>query len=263
MRYALKLSWLAPLLAIACGGSTAADLFNDAARGGASGADNNGGASAQGGTVTSSGGNASGGASAQGGSSAVSGGANAHGGSTDGGGSANGGDSANGGNSVTGGSDVGGAATSGGSGTAGAGTQGGSSAGGAAAGGTGAGGTPAGGTSSQAGGTTGAGGMTSVQMCEQMRSMLSTLLTEAQRCSLALNAMQCTGFVDSECGCQVPVNNPDSPATKAYTTAVASYKSSCSFACPAIACVKPTAARCSSSGSGSQGRCVTFNGPVP
>jgi hypothetical protein len=89
-----------------------------------------------------------------------------------------------------------------------------------------------------------------------MQTKLSSLLTEAQACSNAANAKQCTGFVGNECGCSVPVNNPSSQATTAYTDLVARLNKECPIVCAAALCAKPTSAMCSSQSTQAQGHCV-------
>jgi adenosyl cobinamide kinase/adenosyl cobinamide phosphate guanylyltransferase len=92
--------------------------------------------------------------------------------------------------------------------------------------------------------------------CATMRSKLSSLLTEAQVCSVAANAKQCTGFVENECGCPVPVNKPESEVTAQYTDLVARLNKECSTICAAVLCVEPTSATCSTQGSQAMGHCV-------
>jgi hypothetical protein len=89
-----------------------------------------------------------------------------------------------------------------------------------------------------------------------MRNELSSLLAQAQVCNDAMNALPCTGFVDSECGCPVPVNNPKSEATAAYVDLVARLNKECSILCPAVLCVRPTRAVCSTLGGEIVGHCV-------
>jgi hypothetical protein len=185
-----------------------------------------------------------------------------------------GGESATGGgNTTTGGTlDEGGAASNGGtSGDTGGSLSTGGVASGAPAGGTGgkgsgATGGTAGNTGTSGGAATGgaatggkpsSGGSTGGSNCVAMRTELSALLTEAQACNLSANAQQCTGFVDSECNCPVPVNSPKSDATQAYVDAVAVYKKACSPICAAVLCVKPTYATCSRLGTQSGGHCVS------
>ena len=45
----------------------------------------------------------------------------------------------------------------------------------------------------------------------------------------------CTVTVQGTC-CPIAVNDPDSNETKAYLAKLATYKASCHYACPAIAC---------------------------
>jgi len=80
--------------------------------------------------------------------------------------------------------------------------------------------------------------------CEKRISELADRLAAAQKCSNGGNS--CSGFVDNECGCQVPVNNPTSSATKAYQTAVENV-AGC-IACTEQACPSSDGAYCNSRG---------------
>jgi len=110
-------------------------------------------------------------------------------------------------------------------------------------------------------GSTGGAGTGGSTSCASLREKLSGLLSEAQACTRAANAEQCVGFVTSECGCSVPVNNPRSEPARAYTELVARLKKECSAVCTAVLCIRPSSATCSSSGQGAA-RCVA-NGLNP
>jgi hypothetical protein len=162
-----------------------------------------------------------------------------------------------GGSPSTGGAESGGRSGAGAGGLAVGGSAGASA--GAPAGGTGGKGSGAtGGTVSQ-GGTGGrsTGGSGGTASCTSLRNQLSSALAEAQACNpSAANALQCTGFVESECGCPQAVNNPKSEAATTYTDLVARLKKECPSICAAVLCARPTSATCSSQGPQNSGRCV-------
>lgn len=113
----------------------------------------------------------------------------------------------------------------------------------------GAGGAGAGAGGKATGGRGGRGGAD----CQMRLKQIADKLTAAQACDRA-DDENCLGFVDDECGCPVPVNNPESAATKAYRAAIED-AAGC-IACTALLCVEPNGARCQDSGPG-DGHCVT------
>jgi hypothetical protein len=61
--------------------------------------------------------------------------------------------------------------------------------------------------------------------------------------------------VEDLCGCQVPVNQPESDATARYLAALEATKG-CSILCAAVICLEPTSATCVRTSAGSSaGRC--------
>ena len=250
----LSLRRLSPLLSLlgasaivlACGGANDTDFgSDDGSRGGSSG---EGGSSTGGigqggsaGTASGSGGSSQGGSS-QGGSS--------QGGSSQGGSQ---GGSSQGGSDPTGGSS--GNASGGASGTA----TGGGMTGGMA--GTGSGGTLGGTGPGGSGGASGraGGGGTGGNNCAAIIASAQAALVAAQVCNPALSTPKCTGTVEDLCGCTVPVNDPDSTATKSYLTQREAALR-CGVPCLAIPCQEPTTPMCGIGGVTSrivaQARCV-------
>ena len=240
----------------ACGGSTN-ELFTPS-----------GGADSTGGTSTNTAGSSAiGGHSTTGGSSSSAGsnasaGTNANGGSNAAGGHANGGDTSVGGNGNAGTSgNTGGSGNAGGTGGSNsAGTDAGGNAGTSSAG-TSSGGS--GGSSAGAGGSnsagTGAGGNPS---CQDLMALAESQLAAARACDNSHNAMQCTGKVNTTCGCQVPVESNDSDETKAYLATLKRFQDKpCIIACTELACLPISHAQCQSQGQ-SGGMCVAVAGPV-
>ena len=91
-----------------------------------------------------------------------------------------------------------------------------------------------------------------------LQDAVTHALETAQVCNLAQNATSCSGFMNDECGCKVPVNDPDSKAAQDYKDAVDAL-GSCAV-CTAALCKNPGNAECHSTTGGSiQGRCVTGN----
>ncbi|HEX6273361.1 MAG TPA: hypothetical protein VFZ53_09980 [Polyangiaceae bacterium] len=221
--------FVATTAAVACGGASDTNF------------DSGDGSAAEGGTAGASSGGSSQGGSAQGG---TSGSASGSGGSSRGGdssgGSQNGG-SATGG-SATGGSATGGSATGGDSGSASGGSAtGGTDAGGGTAGAPGGAGPGGGGGMS---GSAGSGG----QDCTTIVSNAQLALRSAQACNLAISSrQQCQGRVEDLCGCTVPVNDPESTATKSYL-AQRDAAIRCGVACLAIECPAPTTPMCAYQG---------------
>jgi hypothetical protein len=230
-RYCVWSSFVALTVLVACGGSSADDLykgdgFGTVLRGGGS-------AVSSGGAVVV----ASGGAPTVGGAGSSSGGVS----SSSGGVSSTGGTATSTGGSASGG--LAGAAHGGSGGTL---SSGGSSLGGAAG---------KGGTGGVAGtGGSGSGG-SSGKTCDQLLAPLPDLLSAAQACTTS-SATACNGFVKNHSECMVAVNETGSAATKAYTDAVAELKSQCGLLCTGVVCATVTAASCITSGTGSAGHCL-------
>jgi hypothetical protein len=213
---------LAATVVAACGG--ASDTNFDSGDGSADGATSG---SSSGGS--SQGGSGQGGASGSGGSSQ--------------GGSSTGGSSTGG--SSTGGSSTGGAQNGGSSGSASGGSATGGVAGTDAGGGTA--GAPGGAGPGGAGGMSGSAG-SGGQNCTTIVTNAQAALRAAQVCNLAISSQrQCQGTVEDLCGCTVPVNDPDSAATKSYL-AQREAAVRCGVPCLAIVCQEPTNAMCAYQG---------------
>ena len=155
-----------------------------------------------------------------------------------------------GGSSGDGGSSSAGATQAGGSGgidsaAGSAGSVAGSAGAGAGSGGAGSGGAAGG----------GGGELT----CTKLFAQATKQLEAAQTCSLAANAMQCTGEVNNLCGCEVPVQRDNSAETQAYLATLKQIeKQKCTQVCPAIACFPVSFARCKANSPGSTGgTCVS------
>jgi hypothetical protein len=182
----------------------------------------------------------------EGGTAGSSQGGSAQGGS---GGSTEGG-SSQGGSSGTGGSSQGGAGQGGSEGGT---TSGGTSAGGSPSGGN-AGTTPIGGTGNVSGtgqggssGASGRGGSGGGGDCDSIVAEAQAALQAAQVCDPLVDGPKCTGTVEDLCDCTVPVNNPDSEATKNYLR-LREPAIACGVPCLAIVCQEPTTATCGSGG---------------
>lgn len=111
-----------------------------------------------------------------------------------------------------------------------------------------------GGIAGMSGSASGGRGGRSSTDCDKRLSDVADRLAAAQKCSLAMDATSCTGFVENECGCKVPVNNASSSATKAYLTAVDNALSC--VACTDQACPNANNAYCKRSGDGLDGVCT-------
>ena len=205
------------------------------------------------------GGHSSGGSSSSAGSNG-SAGTSSTGGSNAAGGHANGGNTSVGGNGNAGNGDTGGSGNAGGMGgsnSAGAGGNAGTSSAGTSSGG--AGGSSAGAGGSNTAGTGGGGGNPS---CQDLMALAESQLAAARACDNSHNAMQCTGKVNTTCGCQVPVESNDSDETKAYLATLKRFQDKpCVIACTALACLPIQHAQCQSQGQ-SGGMCVAVTGPV-
>jgi hypothetical protein len=135
---------------------------------------------------------------------------------------------------------------------AGAGVSGGGSAGdgggssGTAGSASGSGGAGSGGDGGKAGG--GKGGVD----CDDLLLNLNETLEEAQACTSGRQA--CRGFVDDECGCPVPVNDPDSELTSHYLVLLEEIERSCDVSCPA--CEQPVDSTCLMPIIGNRGSCT-------
>jgi len=258
-----------------CGGEDQGGLFSPAgvATGEAGASIGSSGSNASAGRSSSSGGSASAaGASALGGngSGAMAGaggpsgtaGSSSHGGNgsagSSAGGNSNGGANNGGSGGMSAGASSGGAnnagASNGGSGGASNGGSSGASGGaGASNGGTSNGGTSNGGTSN--GGTSNGGGG-GAPTCQDLLTTAADQLDAARACDNSGNVVQCTGEVNTTCGCEVPVESNDSAETKAYLATLAQIQEQhCVQACPALACVVAAHAQCKSQG-GSGSMCV-------
>ena len=103
----------------------------------------------------------------------------------------------------------------------------------------------------------GAGGAPDME-CTMLANELRTLLEKAQACDRSVNATQCRGFVDVQCGCAVPVNDPGSPETHAYEQALQRLQKRCPIACADI--IEPIcegqAAICNAERGARAGRCI-------
>lgn len=275
MARSVPLSLLFPGLAAlaffnGCGGAADPDLFSSGAEGGAlSGKGGGGVVAGSSSTVAGSGSSMSGG-SAGGASSAGASSSGASGGSASGGSSSagQGGSSvagaSNGGTSGSGhaGANTGGSSGSGHGGAGGAPHAGaGGGAGGAAAAGAGSGGSAgaSAGSGGTAGGNAGSGGDPS---CAQLFNQAEKQLEAARGCNIAMNVEQCTGKVNSTCGCPVPVQRSDSAATKAYQATLKQIdKKNCAPQCAALACYPLVNAQCKVPGGSTAGLCTAANPP--
>jgi len=219
----------------ACGGVTDPHLFGPSNNAGASGTLSHGGASPAGGDSARAGAD-KGGTSSSGGTAAA-GADSTEAGATDGG-------SANAGSSNAG---VGGVAQAGTGGSAGA-SRGGN---GGNAGGGGKGGSAGSSPNAGSGGSDG-------ETCQTLLAKANQQLAAAQVCSLAADAMQCTGTVKNPCNCEVPVNRKESAETKTYEATLAALeKKHCVQACLALVCFPASHANCLASAIGSAaGSCV-------
>ncbi|HWP06224.1 MAG TPA: hypothetical protein VNN72_10800 [Polyangiaceae bacterium] len=281
MRLTGKTPWLfaaALGTAVACGGVSDENFYDGpakrvASKGGGAGVGAGTSTGGSGGTAPSVGGSTG----SSGGSGATVGGSSAVGGDTTGGGSGGTGNV-----SATGGG--GDAPAMGGTAPAVGGTMGDAGAGDAPSGGTGGDVSPGGMGGSTpmagAGGTAGMGGIGGMAVggagmsgagmggeagkatggrggrgggdCEPKLKAVEEKLTAAQVCDRSLDA-SCLGFVDDECGCPVPVNNPNSAAAKAYRAAIED-AAGC-IACTTALCAEPQGSYCQGSGPG-DGHCV-------
>lgn len=120
----------------------------------------------------------------------------------------------------------------------------------------GSGGSVAGSTSTAGGGS---GGGSSEPTCQELFARAEKELAAAQTCNVAADAKQCTGKVESTCGCQVPVQRGDSPESKTYEDTLKQIdKQNCHQVCPALACVPVNFAQCKGNGGGVVGTCTSY-----
>ncbi len=253
-----------------CGGEDQGGLFSPAgvATGEAGASLGSSGSNASAGRSSSSGGSASAaGASARGGNGSGAmdgaGGSSGTAGRSSSGGNGSAGSSAggnsNGGAHNGGSGGVSAGASNGGANNAGASNagSGGTSSGGASSGSSGASNGGAGasnGGASNGGASNGGGG--GAPTCQDLQTTAADQLDAARACDNSGNVVQCTGEVNTTCGCQVPVESNDSAETKAYLATLAQIEQQhCVQACPALACVVAAHAQCKSQG-GSGSMCV-------
>ena len=106
--------------------------------------------------------------------------------------------------------------------------------------------------------TSGAGGLANLT-CDQLTSAYTAELVVAKQCSANAATDPCTVKVKSSiaCGCNTFVSVTRTAAIANLNKYIdAATARACVSNCPAIACVDPTSASCSSSGSGGATRCV-------
>jgi hypothetical protein len=123
--------------------------------------------------------------------------------------------------------------------------------------GAGDGGAPAGGRGGRdsRGGSGGSGPM----QCTAVLTTANKALEAAQVCSLAVSSLQCVEFVETPCGCLVPVAKPESMATKTYLAALKALES-CPVQCTQALCQNPSSGHCEfDSPSSAEGHCVGDN----
>jgi hypothetical protein len=162
----------------------------------------------------------------------------------------NAGEPGEGGAGPAGGSSAGGRSEAGES-SGGSSPEAGASTGGASMGGAGTGGDP---------GIAGMGGGSSEPNCQELFERAAKELTAAQACNIAVDAKQCTGKVETTCGCQVYVQRGDSAETKAYEDTLKQIeKKKCVQQCPAIVCAPANFAQCKvAQGGGIMGTCTSY-----
>jgi hypothetical protein len=237
-------AFLGLVVAVACGGESNQDLFDDPKRGGSgasAGSSGKGGAAGKG-SGGSTGGTGTGGATGGTGTggSATGGTGGATGGIGTGGATGGGGTGGTTGGAGTGGTEHGG---SGGDAGSGAGTGPAAGVGGGPAGSSGAGGRGSGGAGGRAGGGGSAGGMT----CDQMQAAYGEALQQARECNPAIDAEQCTALTSSGivCGCPVAINPAHEEAVAELLRLHNAFSQmGCEVACPDIACIGPYAGTC-------------------
>jgi len=121
------------------------------------------------------------------------------------------------------------------------------------------GGSPVGGGPDATGGNTASGTGYSSMTCEQLAAAYKTELATAKNCAGVATSDACSKQVQDSvaCGCVTFINGSRSAAINNMQKISEAYKAAqCAAACPASACVAPTGASCSSSGTGSTNRCV-------
>ncbi|MCL4754392.1 MAG: hypothetical protein KJ015_29830, partial [Myxococcales bacterium] len=106
------------------------------------------------------------------------------------------------------------------------------------------------------GGLPGTGGATSLT-CKDIDLAYQKALADAKLCNKGSTA-PCSKKVakDVACGCETFVNANAQIALAALDAAMKAWQAKgCTKACPEIACFEPKAAECTTSGSGSAGKC--------
>ena len=124
-----------------------------------------------------------------------------------------------------------------------------------------AGGDPAVGGDTSVPPTSGTGGVANMT-CDQLATAYVTDLAVAKQCTANSTTDHCTTKVKSTigCGCVTFVNASRTAVIANLSKYIQAYNAQdCATACPAIACIEPTTASCSSSGSGGGSRCVDAN----
>lgn len=252
--------------AVACGGASNDELFEEPGTGGSAGSGtggSTGGKGAGGGTAgKGTGGSATGGTATGGTGTGGTGTGGTGTGGSETGGTGTGGSEAGG--TGTGGSETGGTGTGGS--TGGSGASGGSGAtGGTSAAGTGGGPAGAGGRGMTTGGTAGragGGGNAGAVTCESLAKAYEETLPAALACNPDIDEQQCTEHVPASipCGCPIHVNAANEEAIAELKGLSEQHsKMGCVEACPAIACLDRNGV-CSKSGSGNVGRCEEEGG---
>jgi hypothetical protein len=87
--------------------------------------------------------------------------------------------------------------------------------------------------------------------CTQLEEEANDALWDARACESDSkpSPLTCETAVQNLCGCEIPVNNPDSEATEYYLAAKAALaKKECLIVCPKVACFKFVGGYCSKSG---------------
>lgn len=92
--------------------------------------------------------------------------------------------------------------------------------------------------------------------CDALYQQIQADEAAATQCCPTCNVMQCTQQVEGVC-CPLTVNSGDSPAVKAYESALQAFKDAhCVAACPAIACSTQPSDKCMQTGT--SGTCAQF-----
>jgi len=104
------------------------------------------------------------------------------------------------------------------------------------------------------------GGAAGKTNCEELLANVARLLPAAQACNDTMGRLPCTGFVQDQCGCRVPVDVMTSMTSRAYTEAVATALSQCLVSCPPVGCPTGTRATCENRNEQGIGTCVLVTG---